>query len=240
MKLFTSNEVVTKKQSNEVDAQRKLINVNELLKNKQLELKRLELDFEYTLTEQQTNWQKELAEFSEKKNLLATQVKELEERRQKKLLPVEKKWEEVERLKRQVEKKEHNLQVKEEALEDRRGLLEEKLTQVAEREQEARKMSQMQVFAQQGIDSQKTMIRKQTEDLNKKMQEVMEDSIKQENILMRRESQILLKEKSIIDREKEVMNKEKGFEDRERQIQDRYEQLQKTIKEINNKYKTNL
>jgi chromosome segregation ATPase len=231
MKLFTTNEVVSNKQKQiSLDIKRATA-ANAILNEKRKELQSVESEFEATISKQQIEWEKEKKEYVVSINSLRDEIKILEERRKQSLTPLDEQRRQIKEALDILSKKESKLKENLEEYEEKVELLEDKLSSVAERELEAGRIINIQKIQQQGIDSQKELVSKQSRDLSLAMFNFKKEAGIRERAIKSVEVEIILKQKAIKDKELDLIKIEKSFIDRERALQDKYATLERAIKE---------
>jgi len=229
MKLFSSTEVITNK---EQQISRDLLRVNSIdkeLNNKRLLLSQLEKEFEDTLKRQREDWEYEENLFIQNKNKLKTETEGLEQRKKQALIPLAEKENELDERSKLIDKILKELEQKNEDFIDSIEALEERLTEISIREQEADRVSKLQLKKKKGIEAQQEQISNQAKEFNDMMAKAVADISEKDSKLSRKETKLLLRENAIKEREIEISKIEKGFTDRERAITDKYNTLQRAL-----------
>jgi len=231
MKLFTSTEVLSKRDEQSLKELKRLNTVNKTLDTKRKELDSIKIEFEETLNRNKNSFQKEELEHQAKIITLKTEVEGLEKRRKKALIPLSERWNQLADINESLIKKEEELKVKEEAVEEIKDMLEERLTAVADREQEADRLGKIQAVAQSGINTQKEQVKKQAKEMANIIDKSLIDIKNKEDVLLKEKVIQEIKEKELKDKEIKLNEIEKGFANRERAIKDKYETLGLAIEE---------
>lgn len=235
MKLLTPTENTTEKDKQLVVNIKKLSNLDSQLKIKGQELEKIKLEYEITTQKQLIKFEEEKEVYKKILNELKSEISNLEVKRKELLLPLDEKWKELEAVESSLRDRQieliNNTQITNKLQED----LEERLTEVSEREEDARILNQKQKIAQQGIDKQKEQIILQNKTLNESIIQTNSDFQERQQILTFKETELNLKEIELKTKEKELLAKEQQQKDKDKEIADKYATLQRTLERYGSK-----
>lgn len=229
MKLFSTTEVITNKEN---QLHRDIVRIDSIKKeltSKRLLLQKLETEFEETLKRQRENWLKEENKYIESKNAIEKETEELEKRKKQALIPLEEREKVISEHENEIKNILAELERKNEDFVNNIEALEKRLEEVSEREQEAERISKIQLKKKEGIEIQQELISNQSKDFNDMMTKAIADISKKSSVLSKKETELLLKETALKDKELELGKIEKGFADREKAIIDKYNTLQRSL-----------
>ena len=190
MKLLTPTQQVSDKEKMTVINIKRSMDLDKELERKQRALEKVNIEYEIAIQRQTISLETEKGGYISQINALKEEVKLLEERKKEALAPLSEKEKELEKINEIIKKEKKRLNDKEQLLDENCELLMTKLTEVEDRELSANDMSQKQVLAQQGIDSQKEQIALQAQQFNDFAQKAIEDFKTKENYLNTKEAKI--------------------------------------------------
>ncbi len=230
---MTSTGVIQDKEKQALINTKRISELDNLLLRKRKELETINSDFENVLKRQGERLDKQELEFNLKVEKLKLEVKDLEERKKIALVPLDSKWKEIEQADKLVKQTAYEVAQELEDIAERQELLEDRLTEVADRELNAKELAKKQLSKQKGIDQQAEQIKLQAKSLNDLVIKTNLEFKEKEKRLKLIETKLLSREKVVTEKENGFKQREKELDDRDRQIRDRYQTLEQTLK--NNK-----
>lgn len=194
------------------------------------ELAAVERQFEETLATQRMRWEQEDNERISRANVLKREVEELEDRRERALIPIVKREEELHNAREALTVREASLDDREASVEESGRVLMSRLDEIAERENKVQVREELLTRKEKGIEAQSKSTAQAAQAVTKKMtdfetwrQEQLYDISKKEAVAS---GQMLV----IAEKEKQLSAREQDIQNREKRLLDRYALLERTEK----------
>lgn len=194
-------------QRNDGDKQR-LVKLQELIAQKYRELAQAEESFDKALANQKTVWDKEEKEHKQNLAVSRAQTHELEERREKALIPLTFRESELNTRDSQLSLREKELTAKEADLTDKEVALVAKFDEVSERENNLVRASEAVSVREEGLVRQEEEIRNNSALLTKSFADSTAEVLRREGVLAAKVAQNEAKEAELSIRESELNERE--------------------------------
>lgn len=233
MRLLTPSQGKSRRDLSIEDGERRLIELDGLLRDKRIELQKLDVAYIKKLSEGGIQRLEEETLWNEKIRKLTEEVEQLEERRKRALVPLEEKENELQDRGSVLLKREEQVKIKESDLEYTKELLEKRLDDISEREQDATDFSVALDNRKRNLELQEGQLKSRMDALTEVLRQSYEDMKLAEQEAAKYKAILKGRNITLEEREKRVEAQEKSFVSRETRLLDRYRTLQRAITETN-------
>jgi hypothetical protein len=187
-----------------------------------------ERDFEKTLAEQRLQFDHEQEERRLKKANLLREVEDLEDKRERALIPIIERETKLHNDEEALRLREEKLDEREASLEDEGRVLMQRLDEVSDAESKAKDISQRLVSREKGVKAQEESVAAGAKQLSSALRDFEVMRVTENNKLAKWEAVLDGRELALQERIKTADRREKEQDDRDLRLKDRYDTLIRT------------